>query len=70
MSVLSVKDVTVRFGGLVANDAISFDVSEGMLAAVGMASWAMAAEPIRRAATPAASAARISGTVLRIGQLP
>ena len=34
MSVLSVKDVTVRFGGLVANDAISFDVSEGMLAAV------------------------------------
>ena len=34
MTVLSVKDVTVRFGGLIANDAISFDVSEGMLAAV------------------------------------
>ena len=34
MTVLSVKDVTVRFGGLVANDAISFDVAQGMLAAV------------------------------------
>ena len=34
MALLSVSDVTVRFGGLVANDAISFDVPEGTLYAV------------------------------------
>ncbi len=34
MALLSVRDVTVRFGGLVANNAISFDVPNGALFAV------------------------------------
>lgn len=34
MALLSVRDVTMRFGGLVANDAISFEVPQGMLFAV------------------------------------
>jgi branched-chain amino acid transport system ATP-binding protein len=32
--ILSVRDVTKRFGGLVANDGISFDVDDGALVAV------------------------------------
>ena len=34
MALLSVREVTKRFGGLLANDAISFDVEEGALFAV------------------------------------
>jgi branched-chain amino acid transport system ATP-binding protein len=34
MALLSISDVTKRFGGLLANDAISFDVEEGELLAV------------------------------------
>src|SRR5690606_8947956 len=34
MPLLSVSQVTKRFGGLLANDAISFDVEEGELLAV------------------------------------
>jgi branched-chain amino acid transport system ATP-binding protein len=34
MALLSIRDVTMRFGGLVANDAISIDVPEGSLFAV------------------------------------
>ena len=34
MALLSVQNVTMRFGGLLANDAISFDVPEGDLFAV------------------------------------
>ena len=34
MALLSVRDVTMRFGGLVANNAISFDVPEGSIFAV------------------------------------
>lgn len=34
MALLSVRDVTMRFGGLVANDRISFDIDEGNLFAV------------------------------------
>lgn len=34
MALLSIRDVTMRFGGLVANDSISIDVPEGMLFAV------------------------------------
>lgn len=34
MALLSVCDVTMRFGGLVANDRISFDIDEGNLFAV------------------------------------
>ncbi|MCO5066679.1 MAG: ABC transporter ATP-binding protein [Rhizobiaceae bacterium] len=34
MALLSVQDETMRFGGLVANDSISFDVEEGELFAV------------------------------------
>ena len=34
MALLSVRDETMRFGGLLANDAISFDVEEGSLTAV------------------------------------
>ena len=34
MALLSVQNVTMRFGGLVANDRVSFDVPEGALFAV------------------------------------
>jgi branched-chain amino acid transport system ATP-binding protein len=34
MTLLAVRDVTVRFGGLIANNAISLDVPEGALFAV------------------------------------
>jgi branched-chain amino acid transport system ATP-binding protein len=34
MALLSVRNVTMRFGGLVANDRISFDVEEGNIFAV------------------------------------
>jgi branched-chain amino acid transport system ATP-binding protein len=34
VALLSIRDVTMRFGGLVANDSISIDVPEGMLFAV------------------------------------
>lgn len=34
MALLSVQNVTMRFGGLVANDGVSFDVPEGALFAV------------------------------------
>jgi branched-chain amino acid transport system ATP-binding protein len=34
VSLLSVRNVTKRFGGLVANDSVSFDVDEGALFAV------------------------------------
>jgi branched-chain amino acid transport system ATP-binding protein len=34
MPLLSVRNVTKRYGGLVANDSVSFDVDEGMLYAI------------------------------------
>ena len=34
MALLSVRDVTMRFGGLVANNSIGFDVPEGAIFAV------------------------------------
>ena len=41
MALLSVRDVTMRFGGLVANDRISFAVEEGEVTP-GLASVASA----------------------------
>src|SRR5947207_5555812 len=34
MALLSVRNVTKRYGGLVANNAVSFDVDEGALFAI------------------------------------